>query len=99
VHPRRDDHGVRAQRPRLPAAHRGAHAAGLGLVARGEHHPSADDDRATPQPRVVALLDRRVERVEVRVQYRRIGARHAVRSETHEHMFAHAPADVKTVDP
>ena len=67
---------------RLRPAHRRAHAARLRLVARGEHDAAADDHRPAPQPRVVALLDRRVERVEVGVQnghrtYVRMGVRRA----------------------
>ena len=53
------------------AAHRGAHAERLRLVAGGEHDAAADDHRPAAQPRVVALLDRRVERVEVGVEDRR----------------------------
>ena len=72
VHPRRDDHGIRAQVARLPAAHRGAHPAGLRLVARRQHHAAADDDRPTAQRGRVALLDRGVERVEIGVQHGRL---------------------------
>ena len=60
----RRGHSRRAWR----AAHRGAHAVGLGLVAGRQHDAAADDHRPAPQLRVVALLDRRVERVEVGVQ-------------------------------
>ena len=63
---RLDDDRLRAQPARLRAAHRGADAVRLGLVARGEHHPRADDHRTAAQPRVVPLLDRREERVERR---------------------------------
>ena len=52
----------------LASAHRGAHAVGLGLVAGREHDAAADDHRPAAQRRVVALLDRCVERVEVGVQ-------------------------------
>jgi len=79
-HPRRDDDRARAQPPCLPAAHRRAHPEGLGLVARGQHHSRADDDRPAAQARIVSLLDGRIERVEVGVKDRR-GAEH-------EHMFA-----------
>ncbi len=68
----RDDDRVRAQAARLRAAHRRAHAVRLRLVARGEHDARPDDHRPAAQPRVVALLDRRVERVEVGVQDRRL---------------------------
>ena len=63
-----------------PAAHRRPHAVRLGLVARREHDPAADDHRAAAQARVVALLDRREERVRVGVQDRP--------HSRHEHMFA-----------
>ena len=63
-----DDDRVRAQPARLPAAHRRPDAERLGLVARREHDPAADDHRPAAQPRIVPLLDRRVERVEVGVQ-------------------------------
>ncbi len=69
---RHDDH-VRAQLPRLPPRHRRLDPERLRLVARGQHHSPADDDRAALQPRVVALLDRREERVEVRVEDVRLG--------------------------
>jgi len=61
-------------------AHRGAHAARLGLVARGEHDAATHDDGTAPQPRIVTLLHGRVEGVEVGVQDRRVAG--------HEHMFA-----------
>ena len=64
------------------AAHRRAHPVRLGLVAGGQHHAAADDHRPAAQRRVVALLDRRVERVEVGVQDRGLAV-------GHEHMFAH----------
>ena len=44
----------------------------LGLVAGRQHHAAADDHRPAAQPRVVALLDGGVERVEVGVQDRRV---------------------------
>ena len=44
-HPRRDDDGVRAEPPRLAAAHRRLDAVRLRLVARREHDPAADDHR------------------------------------------------------
>ena len=83
--PRRDDHGVRAQLPRPLAAHRAVHAARLRLVAGREDHSAADDHGPPAQARVVALLDRREERVEVRVQDDGVGR--------HEHMFASPPAE------
>jgi hypothetical protein len=69
-HPRLDDDRVGAQQERLPAAHRRAHAAALGLVARRQHDPHAHDHRAATQARVVPLLYRRVERVQIGVQDR-----------------------------
>ena len=71
-HARRDDDRVRAQAARLPAAHRGADAAGLRLVAGREHDAAADDHGPSAQARLVSLLDRRVERVQVGVQDRRL---------------------------
>ena len=56
-----------------PAAHRALHAERLRLVAGREHHAAADDHRPPAQPRVVALLDRREERVEVGVEDRGLG--------------------------
>ena len=55
----------------LRAAHGGAHAVGLRLVAGREHHPGADDHRTALQPRIVSLLDRGEERVEIGMQDRR----------------------------
>jgi hypothetical protein len=40
----------------------------LRLVAGGEHDTAADDHRPAEQPRVVPLLDRREERVEISVE-------------------------------
>ena len=73
VHPGRDDDRVGAQPQRLAPAHGGAHALGLGLVAAGQYDPAADDRRTSAQARVVALLDRREERVEVGVQHGAFG--------------------------
>ena len=79
-HPRLDDDRLRAQPAGLRPAHRGAHAERLGLVARREHDPCADDHRPAAQPGIVALLDGRVEGVEVGVEDRRLVQ--------YEHMFA-----------
>jgi hypothetical protein len=65
---RPDDDGVGAEPHRLASAHGGAHAVGLRLVAGGQHDPTTDDDRFAAQARVIALLDRREERVEVGMQ-------------------------------
>ena len=73
---RRDDDGPRAQAARAALAHRGAHAVCLRLVARREHNAASDDHRPAAERALVALLDRRVERVEVGVEDR------------HERMFA-----------
>ena len=54
---------------RLSSAHRRAHSARLGLIARSEHDAAADDDRSAAQLGGIALLDRGVERVEVGVQH------------------------------
>ncbi len=68
VHAGRHHDRVGTQGQGLPAVHRAPHAAGPGLVA-GRHHDAApDDDRPAPQLRVVALLDRREEGVEVGMQ-------------------------------
>jgi hypothetical protein len=76
---RRDDDRVRTQALGLPAAHRRAHAAGLGLIAGGEHDARADDHRPADETRIVPLFDRGVKRVEVGVEDRR--------GTWHEHMF------------
>ena len=90
-HARRDDDRVGAQPARLPAAHRGADAERLRLVARREHDPAADDDGPAAQPRVVALLDRRVERVDIGVQDRRLPTRTYVRIERRGSLARAAP--------
>ena len=77
--PRLDDDRVRAEAARLPAAHRGADPERLGLVARREHDAAAHDHGAAAQAGIVALLDRREERIEVGVENRRL---------RHERMFA-----------
>ena len=55
----------------LRAAHRRFDAVRLCLVARCEHHAAADDHGPSAQARIVSLLDRRVEGVEVGVEDRR----------------------------
>ena len=80
-----DHDRVRAQPPRPPPAHRRPHPARLRLVAGRQHHAAADDHRPAAQPRIVALLDRRVERVEVGVQDGGLSS--------HEHMFASPASD------
>ena len=83
-HPRLDDHRVRAEPARTGAAHRGADAVRLRLVAGREDDAASDDHRPSAQARVVPLLDRREERVHVGVQDRRL--------RRHEHMFAYGPS-------
>ena len=78
-HPRRDHHRLRTRPPGLRAAHRRPHAARLGLVAGRQHHAPAHDDRAPAEARIVALLDRGVEGVQVGVEDRDVPR--------HEHMF------------
>ena len=51
----------------------------LGFVAGRDHDSHADDHRAAAQTRIVPLLDRREEGVDVGMEDRRL---------THEHMFA-----------
>ena len=63
-----NDNCVRTQAASRAAAHRGADAEGFRLVARRENDPGADDHRAAAQARVVALLDRGEERIEVGVE-------------------------------
>ena len=83
---RGSDHDrLRAQPAGPCAAHRSADAVGLGLVAGRKHDTAADDHGAAAQARIVALLDRREERVEVGVQDRRLVQ--------HEHMFVSLPDD------
>ena len=69
---RLDDNGPRTEAARPGLAHRGAHAGRLRLVARREDDPAADDQRHAAKAWIIALLDRREERIEVRVQDRRL---------------------------
>ena len=80
-HPRRDDERVRAEPSGLPSAHRGPDAVRLRLVAGGENDAAADDHRPSTQAGIVALLDRREERVGVGMQDRRV--------RRHDAMLAH----------
>jgi len=82
IHPRADDDRVRAEPERLCAAHRRPDPVGLRLVAGCEDHAGPDDDRSPTQRRIVPLLDRRVEGVDVSVQDRGVCR--------HERMFASA---------
>ena len=78
-HPRGHDDRMWAQPSGLSAAHRGADAVRLRLVARRENDTGADDHRSATEPRVVTLLDGRVEGVEIGVKDLRLGRQ--------EHMF------------
>ena len=81
--PRGHDQRVGAQPARPRPARSRPDAVRAGLVAGGHHDPRAHDHGPPPQARIVALLHRREERVEVRVQDGRLA--------WHEHMFAHRP--------
>ena len=70
-HPRRHDDRLRAEAARLAAAHRRLDAVRLRLVAGREHDPAADDHGSPAQARIVALLDRSEERIEIGMQDRR----------------------------
>ena len=72
-HSRADDDRVRAEPSGLASAHRRPDAVCLCLVAGGEHDAAADDHRTAAQAGVVALLDRREERVGIGMQDRRFG--------------------------
>ena len=82
IHPRAHDDRLRAQPERLRSAHRRGDPERLRLVAGRQHHARPHDDGTAAQAGVVSLLDRRVERVDVCVQDRRLAR--------HEHMFASA---------
>ena len=64
-HPRRHDDRLRAEAARLAAAHRRLDAVRLRLVAGREHDSAAHDHGSPAQVRIVALLDRGEERIEV----------------------------------
>jgi hypothetical protein len=61
-------------------AHRRADAVRLRLITGREYNPGADDHRPSTQVRVISLLDRRKERVDVGMENGRLFR--------HEHMFA-----------
>ncbi len=67
-HPRRHDDCVRAESARLAAAHRRLDAVRLRLVAGREHDSAADDHGSPAQARIIALLDRSEERIEIGMQ-------------------------------
>src|SRR5581483_10394286 len=76
---RRHDDRLRAEPPRAALAHRRLDPERLRLVARREYDAHPDDHRPADEPRIVALLDRGEERVEVGVEDRRAAG--------YEHMF------------
>ena len=76
----RHDDRLGTQPPRLHGPHRGADAERPRLIARRQHDAATDDHRAPAQLRVITLLDRRIERIEIGVEDGRI--------DVHEHMFA-----------
>jgi len=86
-HAWRDHDCRRAQATGHRQAHRAADAIRLRLVARSEHDSCADEHRAAAQPRIISLLDRREERVDVGMQDRRLAA--------HERMFAQRGATAR----
>ena len=67
-HARLDDDRPRAQPAGLCSTHRRADAVRLGFVAGCQHHAPTDDHRPAAQTRIVSLLDRGVERIQVGVQ-------------------------------
>lgn len=66
-HPRWDDYCLWTQATGLRATHRRSYAARLRRVAGGQHDPGPDDDRSIEERRIVALLHRRIERVQISV--------------------------------
>ncbi|CDE47760.1 unknown [Sutterella sp. CAG:351] len=72
LHIRVDEDEIRAQRLRAVGRHSGVNAVTPGFITRGRNHAppfsSADRYRTAPELRVVALLDRRIERVHVDVE-------------------------------
>ncbi len=90
-HARLDDDHVRAEATRGRAAHRRPDAVGLGLVGRRQHDTAADHHRPSAKARIVPLLDGGEERVDVRVEDRRLG--HS------EHMFARRNPRRRILDP
>ena len=75
-HAGRHHDGTGAQAAGLPPSHRRPDAERLGLVAGGEDHSGPHDHGPPLQARVIPLLDRRVERVQIGMQDRRL-ATHA----------------------
>jgi hypothetical protein len=80
IEPGRDDDQLGAEPPCPAAAHRTPHAVPARLVARRHQDAAADRNRPAAQARVVPLLDRRKERVGIRV--------HDPGLAGHERMFA-----------
>ena len=81
-HPRRDDDRMRAEPPRLPAAHRRLDRRTPSPRSSPRGRRRRRRARAFREASVVALLDRREERVEVGVEDRRAAG-------IYEHMFAY----------
>src|SRR6185312_14552258 len=78
-HARRHDDRVRAELPRMSAAHGCSDSTCLRLVAGCQHDPATDDHGAPAQARIVPLLHRGEECVEVGVEDRRAHYRTYVR--------------------
>ena len=53
---------------RAPPRHAAAHAERVRLIGRGKHDAATDRDRLAAQRRIEQLLDRSVERIEIRMQ-------------------------------
>ena len=87
---RLDRDQVRAELARFPPAHGGANAERARLVGGGQDDAATDDHRPPAQALVVALVDGGEERVEVRVEDRRLW-------EGHERMFVHGWCGVKAL--
>ena len=69
-HARRNHDRLGAEPAGHSPTHRRPDAPGLRLVARREHNTAADDHRSAAQAAIVALLDRREERVRVGMEDR-----------------------------
>jgi hypothetical protein len=63
-----DKHEVGTELPRAPSKHAASYAEGARLVGGREHAAAADRNRLTAQARIEQLFDRRIKRVEVRVE-------------------------------
>ena len=63
-----DKDELRTKLARRPSRHPAVDSEGSGFIGSGKHDPAADGDRLAAQRRVEHLLDRGVERVEIRMQ-------------------------------